>query len=213
MPELKNSQILKVVLTNLYIVIDEKTSQIFASAIMTAIIRAVEEKFRFLKSVDIRKGSNPEEVVSVGSEVDSVDPVRVGKAVEAIVQIVYMDLKEKAGLYFIKQLEKNAGENIITHLQSVGVDLELLQIQQRYVYRNRMRENRMPSSNGKPKVRESGKEKSLLDYSWDKISDWKFDPNERVCIVYDKDGKVLDRFDLDEIVKKHMADLTEDVSG
>ena len=70
----------------------------------------------------------------------------------------------------------------------------------------------MPSPNGKPKSKESIGEKSLLDYSWDKISDWKLDPDNGVCIVYDKDGKVLDRLNLDEIVKKHMAALTEGVS-
>ena len=98
-----------------------------------------------------------------------------------------MDFKDKAGLYFINEFKKNIGEEAISDLKEVGIDFELIKIQQHYLYRQHER----IKSKSKNDDFVNKEEKSLLDYSWD------------------KDGKVLDQLNLDEIVKKYIHYLTE----
>jgi hypothetical protein len=139
---------------------------------------------------------------------NSIDPVKVGRAVESIIQFIFMDLKDKAGFYFINELKKNTGEVAINNLKEVGVDLELLKIQQHYLYRQRSRIKNINTTDRtgglKPK-----KEKSLIDYSWQNVSNWDYNANNRSCIIYDNNGKVLDQLDLDEILKQYIKYLTE----
>ena len=55
----------------------------------------------------------------------------------------------------------------------------------------------------------ASRDKSLLDYSWEHVSNWDYDANKHNCKIYDKDGKVLDQLDLDEIVKRYVHNLTD----
>jgi hypothetical protein len=134
-------------------------------------------------------------------DINYVDPIRVGRAIETIIQVVYMDLKENAGLFFIKELIKRAGKDVITALKNVGVDLELLEIQQRFIFRQRNRIKTVVAN-------KDNKEKSLLNYSWDKVSSWDYDFNKEVCIIYGKDGEQLDILNLKNVIKGYINDLT-----
>ena len=116
-----------------------------------------------------------------------------------------MDFKDKAGLYFINEFKKNIGEQAISDLKEIGIDFELLKIQQHYLYRQHER----IKSKSKNDYFVDKKEKSLLDYSWENVSKWDYDANNHNCKIYDKDGKLLDQLDLDEIIKKYIHYLTE----
>jgi hypothetical protein len=121
-----------------------------------------------------------------------------------------MDLQEKAGLYFITELRKNTDEDVIAHLNNIGIDLELLQIQQRYIYRQNKRieaifkENRKEDNNGKKE------EKNILNYTWENVSNCEYDPINKTCTIYDKDGNILDHLDLNYIVKNYIKFLSEE---
>jgi len=211
MPELKNSDIIKGILKGLYVVASRRATPSFAVAVIGAIIRTLEQRYDFLKHVIINSEGGSDDIVDFDSDLNSVDAARVGKAVEAIVQVVYMDLKEKAGLYFIKEVKRNVGEEIILNLKDVGVDLELLQLQQHYLYRRGER----PKKTGAAGKGKAGKQPaldnvSLLGYSWKNVSSWDFDSEKKVCIIYGKDGKKLDELNLDTIIKNYIGNLTED---
>ena len=199
MTKLKNSEILRRMLKALYDTTSRRTYPIFAFAVIGAITKTLEKKYEFLKYVNFHSGTISDDVLLVDPEVNYADPFQVGKAIEVIVQVVYMDLREKAGLYFIKELKDNAGEDVISSLRDLGVDLELIQIQQHYLYRR------------KTKDEKEGLEKldnvSLLGYSWKNVSNWELDPYKKVCIVYSKDGKLLDVLDLNTIVKNYIKNL------
>jgi len=210
MTEITNAEIFENVVQGLYTVGGRRTSQNFAVAVLDAIIKTLEEKYDFLKYIRLDTKGGSENIIHISSEINSIHPVRVGKAVETIVQIVYMDLKEKAGLYFIRELQKNAGDTVISALKDTGVDLELLQIQQHFIYRQRSRIKAKAAATGKSEEEIRQEEKSMLDYSWDSVSSWNYDPNSNVCIIYGKDGKQLDELNLKEIIKGYISDLTGD---
>ena len=210
MPELKNSDIIKGILKALYVVASRRTTQNFAVAVIGAITRTLGQRYDFLKHVIINSEGSSEDILVFDSDLNSVDAAMVGKAIEAIIQIVYMDLKEKAGLYFIKEVKRNLGEEIISNLKDVGVDLELLQLQQHYLYRRGER----PKETGAAGKGKAGKQPaldnaSLLGYSWENVSSWNFDSEKKVCTIYGKDGKKLDELNLDTIIKNYIGILIE----
>lgn len=210
MAELKNSDILKGVLQGLYKVTGRRTTLNFAIAVIGAIIRTLEQKYVFLGYIDLNKERTGDDIINISSKINKVHPARLGKAVEAIIQVVYMDLKEKAGLYFIKELKRSTGENIINALKEVGVDLELLQLQQHYLYRRQQRTVTGKGAGGKGKVGKQLDNVSLLGYSWDKVKNWKYDSKKKTCVLYGIDGKKLDTLNLDTIVKNYVGSITDD---
>ena len=202
---MKNSDMVYGLLQGLFKTAGRRTTESFAIAVIGAIIKTLEQRYDFLKHILLKTNIGIEENILVDSELNTIDPTLVARAIETIVQVVYMDLKEKAGLYFIKELKTNAGDNVISSLKDAGVDLELLQIQQHYLYRrqshgtkdNETDPNKAPIDNV-----------SLLGYSLDNVSEWQFDTNKRECIIYDKNGEVLDKLSLDDIVKKYIGDFS-----
>jgi len=199
---MKNSDMVYGLLQGLFKTAGRRTSESFAIAVIGAIIKTLEQRYDFLKHVILINEIGTEGKIFVDSKLNSINPTSVARAIETIVQVVYMDLKEKAGLYFVKELISNAGENVTSSLREAGVDLELLQIQQHYLYRRQSHgvkngetdPNKTPIDNA-----------SLLGYSLDNVSEWQFDSGKRECVIYGKNGEVLDKLNLDDIVKKHIG--------
>jgi len=207
---LKNSKVLGEILQALYTVASRRTTYNFAATVIGAIVKTLEQNYKFLKYVGLEESelSRTDDVITIDPEIDKVDPAQVGKAIEAIIRVVYMDLIGKAGLFFIKELKKNAGESIIEELKKFGVDLAALQTEQHYLYRKRERKKSRSISGG----RKDGKKHddvSLLGYTWNQVSSWKYDPDKQVCTLYGKDGKVLDKLNLENIIEDYVKNLSE----
>ena len=209
MNKLQNSDLLRSIIKAIYITASRRTAPSFAIAVIGAITKTLEQRYDFLKNVVFHEEGGSEDFVMIGSEVNSIEPFIIAKAIENIVQVVYLDLKEKAGFFFIKELMRNAGENVISNLKDIGVDLELIQIQQHYLYRRQSR-----GAVGKiNKGQEQLDNVSLLGYSWKNVSNWKFDTDKKTCVIYDKNGTELDRLNLDTIVRNYISSISADGSG
>ena len=208
MPELDNSKILENILKALYTVACRRTTHSFATAVIGAIIKTLQQNYDFLKYVRIKEMETlgVGDIISVDSDINSVDRVKVGKAIESLIRIVYMDLIGKAGLFFIKELKKHIKEEVVAELKKYGVDLAELQTEQRYLYRRQS-----GKKSHKKRDRDSTHDNvSLLGYTWDNVSSWEYDPVRRVCTLYDNNGNVLDQLNLDTIIESYVRDLTED---
>lgn len=208
MPELSNVDILENVMHGLFTTTGRRTSENYAVAVIYTITRALKKRFDFLKYIKFNIGGDIDELITISPQLNSIDPTIVGRAVESIIQVIFMDLKDKAGFYFINEFKKNTGEVVISDLKEVGVDLELLQIQQHYLYRQRSR-IKSKSKTAQTGDLEPTKEKIMIDYSWENVSNWDYDANNRSCIIYDKKGTVLDQLNLDDLLKQHIKYLTE----
>ena len=206
MSKLSNTDIFENVMHNLFKTAGIRTSKNFAVAVIYAITKALEQRYDFLKYININIRGDSDNLVNISQDLNSIDPIRVGQSIEAIIKVLCMDFKEKAGLYFINEFMKNIGENTVTELNENGIDFEILKIQQHFLYRQR---ERIKNKSDKSEDFLTKKEKSLLDYSWENVSSWDYDSNNRNCKILDKDGKVLDQIDLDKIVKKYIHYLTE----
>ena len=105
MVEIKNSEVLGGILRTLYMVASRRTSQTFAATVIGAIIKTLEQNYDFLRYINIENPeyTNSEIVINISNEIDTVEPTKIGTAVEAIIRIVYMDLVGKTGLFFMKE--------------------------------------------------------------------------------------------------------------
>jgi len=198
-----NSYVLGEVLKSLYHVAGRRTTNSFAAKVIGSIIKTLEQKYIFLKYVRINdKGELLEdEAIAISPDIETIDREEVGKAIEAIVRVVYMDIIGKGGLFFIAEIKKRAGDELMDQLQNFGVDLAALQIEQHYLYRSRERK--------KAKTKKPHGDVSLLGYTWKNVSSWEYDQKHRVCVLYNKNGEVLDTLNLESIVEDYVKNLSD----
>lgn len=208
MGNITNSHVLGEIIKSLYHVAGRRTTQGFAAKVIGSIIKTIEPKYNFLKYVKIIEvGELTEgEAVIISEEIDSIDKEYIGKAIEAIIRVAYMDIIGKAGLFFIAEIKRRAGNELMDELQNYGVDLASLQIEQHYLYRSRERK-KQKSGRGK----NIANDVSLLGYSWNNVGSWKYDQTKQTCVLYDKNGEVLDNLHLDSIIENYVKNLSEDL--
>jgi predicted transcriptional regulator len=200
-----NSYVLRQILLSLYHVAGRRTTKGFALKVIGSIIKTLSQKFEFLSYIEINddeEGSDNDSIV-ISADIDTLHPDKIGRAIEAIVRVVYMDIIGKAGLFFIAELKKRAGEELITELYNFGVDLATLQIEQHYLYRSREKKKQQI---GKP-----FSDVSLLGYTWKNVSSWKYDTNKKSCVLYNKEGEVLDNLHLDSIIENYVKNLSNEL--
>jgi hypothetical protein len=213
MTEIKNSDVLSSILRALYSVASRRTTQSFAATVIGAIIKTLEQNYEFLNYVHIENLEyvNSEVIINIDPEINAIDRPRIGLAVEAIIRIVYMDLVGKTGLFFMKELKGQAGEQIISELRNYGVDLALLQTEQRYMHRqHRKKKQEAHERKSNSDTMKHHDDVSLLGYSWKNVGSWQYDPLQKTCVLYSKEGRELDRLNLDTIIESYITNLTDE---
>ena len=131
MVDLDNSKVLEHILQTLVKLSSRKTTAGHAVTKMNSLIKNLENKYDFLKHVEIKDTrflelSNP---VTVMADIDSVKPDDIGKALYEIIKSTNVTLGKDAGHYFIRELKRNIGENYTTRMEDMGVDLGLMQLE------------------------------------------------------------------------------------
>lgn len=190
-----NKDLLKNTVVALCKVSGRRTSESFAFKVINTIVDSLKQRYDFFNYVTIRGISNSNEI-SISSEINSVDTVNIYSAIETMVRIVHMDLVDDAGLYFIKEFKQEIDRDTLFDLVQHGVDLQTLELEQQHVFKYRQEK------------KDKSTESSLLGYTWKDVSNWKYDDVHNVCILYDKDDTILDKLNLDAIIKEHIDRLT-----
>ena len=214
MKNVTNSILLKGVLEALYTVTSRRTSSKFADKTIGSTIKTLEETYDFLKYVRINDQSVPEDDfnVDVSSAIDFVEPGKIGKAIEAIIRLVYTDLDEDAGLYFIAELKKYAGDEITSEITNHDVDLAQLQLEQHHFFRRLERKKSLSGKSGHTSKKEQ-EAVNTLGYTWGNVSSWKHESGSNYCTLYDKEGNVMDRLNLDTIIQSYVEKLSGHVGA
>jgi len=209
MKQIKNSVLIEIVLKAIYSVSSRRTSAKLAEESLGSTLRALEGKYDFLKYVTIKPSALSEGGglnITISPEMDSISPELVGKSIESIIRVVYNDINAEAGLFFITELKKYAGDEISKSIKEYFVDLDQIQVEQHYAYNRRERkkaiaERAIGDKQGK-------KPENLVGYSWGDVSHWKHEPGSLYCTLYDTEGKVLDRINLDAIIQNYVERLS-----
>lgn len=131
MPEVEKSEVVKRVLQTLIDISGRKTTKGLAVIKMTDLMKKLQNKYDFLKHVEIKdtRFIEFEDPVSVMSDIDGVEPNKLGKALQDIIKNMNTSLGEDAGHFFIKELKINIGDDFSTIMEDMGVDLGLMQLE------------------------------------------------------------------------------------
>lgn len=206
-----NSKLIKHVINGLFTIIKRRTSDSFSVMILTDIIKTLEHKFDFLKYIRINKIEYIEDdynAVTISVDIEDINSKEIGRAIESIIRIASANIKDKnAGLFFITELKNQIDDQFIPHLKKIGADIDLIQIEQHYLYKQGRNKGVVPNSYRKLQLKDKKKAEyaSLLNFTWDKVAFWEYEDN--ICTIYDKKGKVLDRLPLDKIVKDYIVEM------
>ena len=210
MPDIQNSDLIKQVIKTLLIITGRRASESVSILLINTILKTLTGRYNFLKNVKIKTelgyGEITADSISVDSEINSVDSSTMGKVIETIIRVISMDLKEKAGLFFIKEIKNRLGENYVSEIRRCGVDLDLIQLERDYS-RTQQQRRKTHEVGTEGKKDEKHEDTSILDYKWDNVSTWKYEKN--ACLIYDKNGKLLDKLHLDQIVENHIREITD----
>ena len=203
-----NSFVLETILKSLYHVAGRRTTQGFAAKVIGSIVKTLEQKYDFLKYVTINdKGEVIEdEAIIISSDINKISKEKLGKAIEAIIRVIYMDIIGKAGLFFIAEIKRRAGDELINEMNNFGVDLASLQVEMHYLYRSRERKKKKTKTASKPYG-----DVSLLGYTWKNVSSWKYDQVHKTCTLYGKEGEVLDNLHLESIIENYVKNLSDEL--
>lgn len=209
MVELKNSILLEAIITAIYNVASRRTSNKFADESIGSTIKTLQGKYDFLKYIDVSKEDSTEGgfAVRISSDIDTINPALVGKAIEALIRVVYNDMNSEAGLYFVSELKEIAGKEITRMITDCDVDLGELQLEQHHAFRRRERKRSISEAVKTGKLTR-GKPENLIGYTWHNVSHWKHEPGSKYCTLYDKAGNVLDRLNLDRIIQNYVEKLS-----
>jgi len=209
MEKWKNSVLIESILKALYTVASRRTSNRMAEETIGSSIKTLENKYEFLKYINTAKKDTSQTgfAINVSPEIDKVDRSRVGKAIESLLRVVYNDIGNEAGLYFISELKENTGDQITKMFSDMDVDLDQVQLEQHYAYRRRERKEDIGK---RARTGELGGKKpdNLLGYTWSNVSSWRHDPGSKYCTLYDKEGHVVDRLNLDQIIQNYVEKLS-----
>ncbi len=131
MPHFENSEVVRHVLQTLINISGRKTTKGQAVTVMNELIKKLQEKYDFLKHVEIKdiRFMETDEPVTVMSEIDSVKLNDVGKALYDIIKTMNSNLGREAGYFFIKELRNNIREDYYSTIEEMGLDLGVMQLE------------------------------------------------------------------------------------
>lgn len=205
MEQLKNSVLLRSVLTAIYNVASRRTSSKTADEAIGSTIKTLERKYDFLRHVnfDQKDVTTGDFAISFRENIDDVNPAIVGRALEALIRVVYNDIGSEAGLYFITELKQLAGDEVTRAFMDHEIDLDQVQLEQHYAYNRQERKRAIAEG-----TRRGERPENLVGYDWGEVSHWKHESGSKFCTLYDKEGNVLDRLNLDRIIQNYVERLS-----
>ncbi len=208
MENTNNSGLIKYIVNALYNVASRRTTSKYADETIGSSIKTLERKYDFLRFVTINQKDVTDGgyAITVSDDIDLINPSQVGKAVEALIRVVYNDLSSDAGLYFVSELKEYANQDILNKINELNIDLDQVQLEQHYAYRRMERKKKIAEAAKSGKT--AGPKENLLGYSWGEVSSWKHEPGSKFCTLYDKQGNVIDRLNLDRIIQNYVEKLS-----
>jgi hypothetical protein len=132
MPVPKKSEIMKNVLRTLITISSRKTDLPYTIMTMDDLIKRLETQYRFLKHIQINNDFYNEQsgdIISVVSDINTVEPIELGKALHSIIDSMNRSLGDNAGHFFIKEIRNKLSDEYLTVMRDMGVDLGLMQLE------------------------------------------------------------------------------------
>jgi hypothetical protein len=128
----ENSEVVKHVLSSLVDVTSSKTSKEHAWLMVRTLLKKLELEYNFLKHVtidDSKYFNNNFDAIIVVSDINYIESVKIGLAIQNLIDVIKKHLGDKAGYHFIREFRDDLGEDYYLIIKNMGVDLRLLEMQ------------------------------------------------------------------------------------
>jgi len=128
---MQKSDAMKTILSTMISISGRKITQGDAISTMDTVLKNLEKHYDFLKHVQINdtRFSEDGEMIHIESELNTTNTNELGEAINEIVTTMHHSLGKHAGFFFIKELQKRLGDDYISYIKDMGVDLSLLQLE------------------------------------------------------------------------------------
>jgi hypothetical protein len=125
------SEAVKNLLTNLITISGRKTDRGYAMITLDKVMRELENKYFFLKHVRIKDTRYIEDLdaIQVMPDINYVDSLEMGKALQDIITTMDNSLGENAGHFFLKELISRLDDSNKMIISDMGVDLSIMQLE------------------------------------------------------------------------------------
>jgi len=208
MANIENSEIIKTIVKGVLIVSGRRTLKGYAIKVVKTVLNILKRDYDFLKYVEIKdkKYADEEETVTVSSMIDAVDPTEISKSIDNFLCETYAELKDEGGLYFISELKEYLDDEFILVLEGLGLDLDKIQSEQHKLFNLQEREKNKKLRQTEPNE-DKKKRKRELDYDWESVSTWEY--NDNFVSLYDNQGKLLDKIELNVLIEDYVNTHTK----
>lgn len=207
----KNQNLIEQILNALHSTTSRRTSQSYSLNILKDVLHTLSSKYYFTKYIQLNELTYYEEglgIVKFSPEINNIDPEEIGKFIESLIRVASLNMKNvEAGLYFITELKEQLSERYILLLQKYGTDLNMVELEQQYIFKQNKRKSKLPARYALKQDEENKPSfVSTVKYKWENVGSWEYKDN--ICTIYDKKGKKLDSIPLDLIIKDYVLKVT-----
>ena len=186
---------------SIYLVSSRRTSWKFAEESMCDAFDILQSRFSLFKKIEINKeaefGLGFKVYLSV--DIKNIQTNEIVRALESLLRVIYDEISEESGLYFITEIKNHVGKDNIYQITDLGVDLDKIQSEQHLAYTRKKR---------KKELKKSGKQKNPLGYTWGSVGKWSYNYNTKQVELYDSQGNLLDKIDLQIAIRSYVENLS-----
>ncbi|MBS3749519.1 MAG: hypothetical protein KGY65_08055 [Candidatus Thermoplasmatota archaeon] len=166
-------------------------------------IEVLKDQFQLFNKIDIKIDTTS--IISGGfkinfnEDIESLSPYDISRSLDAFIRLIYDDIAEESGLYFITEIKNRLDGQHVHCIADLGLDLDKIQNEQHMLYNSKKRK--------KEKLKTT-KKKNPLGYDWNSVNEWKYNDESKQVELYDTDGKILDKIDLQRAIKHYVESLS-----
>ena len=186
---------------SIYVVSSRRTTIKYAEETLRDALNSLKDQFELFKNVKIHKDlpSDFGFQINFPNALSNVQTNDIANALESLIRLIYEDISEESGLYFITEIKNHLEKKSVDSILGIGVNLDQIQREQHFKYARRKKKNQQ---------KESGKKQNPLGYTWKSVSKWDYNPDSKQVVLYDASGNKLDEISLEKAIRTYVEKIS-----
>ena len=129
---MENDELIQKVLSSIVSLSRRKTTESHAVYVMDSVLEKLKERHPLLEHVEVQDTTYLEEgkPVTIMTDVNTIPKQEVAQALQDVIMLTNTSLGRDAGYFFLKELSRLMGDNYISEMKDIGIDLNLMQLEQ-----------------------------------------------------------------------------------
>ncbi len=213
--EYSNEKAFSLVISSLFTVSSRRTSDSFAALALSSIIDSLKStySFDFLNYVSLSEN----DIKIDGTVLKDVESDVLVSVFDSIIRVVYTDLDETAGLFFIKELKDEIGSSLVTLLHDNGLNFDMMALEQRHLQRRRSEKKKQEQHeliiDFNQEINEEKTKNMLSLISSSDVSSCQINLDDHTCVFIDRAQNRLPKYHIDFVLRSFVGLVKKQKSG